>query len=205
MRTSSTRTTSTSTASTRTKAITATDVMSSRVATLSPNESIESAMRTFTEARIGGAPVLDAEGRIVGVLSVSDVARAERFDDEPTAGDGRAYDMVEPLDEDLDDELDPEEVYFLKEEYSIAPGVTVADRMTREAVCVAPETTLEQLSEVMVSQRIHRVLVTRGAELLGVVSSFDVVRAVAGRIGNQPRKAKRPARAGKPAMSQRRD
>jgi CBS domain-containing protein len=184
--------------------IAAEDVMSTRVATLSPNESIESAMRTFSEARISGAPVIDAEGRIVGVLSVSDVARSERFEyDEPSV-DGAVYDMADPLDEDLDDDRDPEEVFFLKEEYSIAPGVTVADRMTREAVCVAPETTLEQLSEVMVSQRIHRVLVTRGAELLGVVSSFDVVRAVAGRIGKQPRKAKRQAHPRKPAVSHRR-
>lgn len=180
--------------------IVAEDVMSPRVATLSPGETIDSAMRTFTEARISGAPVVDVEGRIVGVLSLSDIARSERLEDEGFEKDGRAYDLADPLDEELDEDFDPSEVFFLKEEYSIGGGVTVADRMTREVVCVGPDTTLEQLSEVMVSQRIHRVLVTRDSELLGVVSSFDVVRAVAGRLG---KKARRPKPAKRPGASHR--
>jgi CBS domain-containing protein len=184
-----------------TQKIVAEHVMSRRVATLSPAEPIESALRTFTEARISGAPVVDEEGRIVGILSLSDIARSERLDDDSFREQEPAYDLAGPLDEEGDEDFDPSEIFFLKEEYSAGGGITVADRMTREVVCVGPETSLEQLSEVMVSQRIHRVLVTRDSELLGVVSSFDVVRAVAGRLG---RKAKSSKPAKRPAGSHRR-
>jgi CBS domain-containing protein len=171
--------------------IVAADLMSPRVTALSPDDSIATALRTFSEARIGGAPVVDAEGRIVGVLTVSDVVRdqSERLDVVEIETEIGSLDMVEPFDDQLDEDLDPAEVFFLKEDYSTSGGVRVEDRMTREVVCVAPDATLPQLCEAMATQRIHRVMVTREGELLGVVSSFDVVRAVAGRV---PRKTVAP-------------
>lgn len=51
--------------------------------------------------------------------------------------------------------------------------MTVADVMTRELVTVTPETSVAEVAKTMHDQHIHRVLVVKGRELVGVITSFD--------------------------------
>jgi len=65
---------------------TAADIMSPLVVTLTPEEDIYSAMRTLLKKRLSGAPVIDREGTLVGMLSEKDCLRiltAEAFDGLP--------------------------------------------------------------------------------------------------------------------------
>ena len=65
---------------------TAADIMSPLVVTLTPEEDIYSAMRTLLKKRLSGAPVIDREGSLVGMLSEKDCLRiltAEAFDGLP--------------------------------------------------------------------------------------------------------------------------
>jgi CBS domain-containing protein len=159
------------------------DVMRAPVVTLSPDDSIQRALELFEESRIGGAPVLDAEERLVGVLTLSDVARTEHLRDDRIAVTRGDYEMAEPTGEERGDEIDPDEVFYLKEDYSseILARELVANWMTRDVLCVDPEATLRQVCDVMLGQRIHRIFVTdERNRLIGVVTSFDVVRAVSG-------------------------
>ena len=54
---------------------TAADVMTRSVVTLSPESDLYSAVETLLKHRISGAPVVDAEGRLVGILSEKDCLR----------------------------------------------------------------------------------------------------------------------------------
>ena len=51
----------------------------------------------------------------------------------------------------------------------------VEDVMVRDLICVGPDETLDKVAKTMLERRIHRVLVTEGEHLLGVVSSLDLV------------------------------
>lgn len=58
-------------------------------------------------------------------------------------------------------------------------GVTVWQLMTPDVIWVSSEDTLESVAGKMVEQRVHRVLVYDGEELVGIATSFDFVKAAA--------------------------
>jgi CBS domain-containing protein len=62
--------------------------------------------------------------------------------------------------------------------------------MTKEIVRVSPEATLREVSRTMLKQRVHRVLVVAQGNLVGVISTFDLVRVLAGEPA-QPTKTER--------------
>ena len=53
------------------------DVMSSMLFTCGPDDTVEAALRTMREHQIRRLPVLDANGRVIGIVALSDLARAE--------------------------------------------------------------------------------------------------------------------------------
>jgi CBS domain-containing protein len=59
-------------------------------------------------------------------------------------------------------------------------GKTVGDIMTRDVVTADQDDTLEALAQLMAGNRIKRLLIVRGDEVVGLVSRADLVRAIAG-------------------------
>ena len=157
------------------------DVMQKGVATLSPEDTIERALALFQDSRIGGAPVVDVGGRLGGVLTLSDVNDDEVREERDARRRG-TFDMSDPVGEELGDELDPGAVFTLKEDYSprVLGRALVGDRMTPEVISVTTRTTLADVCAAMVENRVHRVFVTEDERLVGVISTFDVARCVAG-------------------------
>lgn len=156
------------------------DLMTRDVATLSPEDTIQAALELFEEHGISGAPVVH-HGKLVGLLSLTDVSRTGHLDQDRVQTQ-RAFELG-PSDEETEDlELDPEEVFFSKRDYSagVLGHQLVQDWMNAEVVSVPPQATLQEVCRVMAERHIHRVLVTEGGRLAGVVSSSDVVRHVAG-------------------------
>jgi CBS domain-containing protein len=164
------------------------DLMRTDVATLEAEDTIESALELFEDSGISGAPVLQA-GRLVGMLTLADLGRTEHVKDAriETKGD---YEFGEPVGEELGDELDPAEVFYLKEGYSpeVVDRARVVDWMSPGVITVSADDSIEDVCDVMVKNRIHRVCVLEAAKLVGLITSFDVVRHVA-------RGTKRPAEA----------
>jgi CBS domain-containing protein len=172
------------------------DLMRGEVATLAPDDTIETALALFEESGISGAPVV-ASGRLVGVLSLSDVSRTEHLRGGRLKTQ-REYELSEPAGEERTDELDPDEVFYLKDDYSpeVLGRELVGDWMTNEVVSVSPEASLAEVCRVMVERKIHRVFVAERGRLQGVLSTFDVVRhlARAGKSAPPAARGPRPAR-----------
>jgi CBS domain-containing protein len=167
--------------------------MRREVATLSADDPIETALVLFEEARISGAPVL-ANGRLVGMLTLADVSQPEHLR-EGRIETRREYVFSEPSDQ-RTDELDPDEVFYLKEDYSpeVLGRERVTDWMTSGVVSVPPLASLEEVCRVMVERHVHRVCVADGEKLVGLITSFDVVRHVA---RGWPPPTRKPVRKGK--------
>ena len=147
---------------------TARDVMQTYVVKVSPDDPLSTVERLFFEEGIHGAPVVDEEGRVKGVITTTDLLRAvaEEHDVSPSQP---AY-----LREDLDVS------HFT---WGRAPGdykerlseLTVGDYMTDGAVTVRPDTAVTQIARTLRENQIHRVLVVEDGLLRGIVSSFDLV------------------------------
>ena len=161
-----------------TERIKARDLMSSDVVCLSPSDSIRDAVRLLEEYRISGAPVVDPVGKLVGVLSLRDIARAEHMSES-------WIDCAAPLPREASgassSEVDFDENYPILEDYDVhALGqATVSDWMTNKVVSVGPKTSLRLLCQVMARDAIHRLFVVEDGHLVGVISTLDVVRLLA--------------------------
>ena len=141
--------------------LTAADLMTTPVRTIPQGMSLREAAHLFLRDRISGAPVVDADGRCIGVLSSSDFVTWAGKD-----GNGKVIHFIAPWGEmiDIDDSPDNEIRHY----------------MTAQPVTVAPATPIGELAQKMVDAHIHRVLVVVDQNRpQGIVTSTDVLAAVA--------------------------
>lgn len=155
------------------------DIMQAHVVTLSPSTSIESAIETFEDLHISGAPVVDERGTIVGMLSAFDIAKTEHMQDDQIQV-GRVHYAEMEIDEE-EEPLSFDEVILTMNDFSprTTGRTTVAEWMTREIVSVGPDMGLRQICKLMVKEHVHRVPVVKNGKLVGIISTLDIVRCVA--------------------------
>jgi CBS domain-containing protein len=164
------------------------DIMREKVITVRGGSSVQDLVQLLDDEGISGVPVLDSSGRVIGVVSRTDVVRYAARD--PEMPQTEAFWETLAAGDD-----DPEEVYFLSPESAVMvlpsraldtlalENVTVDDIMTPVAFSVDPEMLLWELAEFLVKGRIHRALVVEDDRLVGIVTAFDILRVVAGDAG----------------------
>jgi len=140
--------------------LTAADLMSTPVRTISEEMTLREAAYLLTRESISGAPVVGAGGRCVGVLSSSDFVNWARTD-----GNGEAIHFVAPWGE----------MIAIDE----TPDNEIRRYMTAQVVTVVPTTPIGELAQKMVDAHIHRVLVADQDKPQGIVTSTDILAAVA--------------------------
>jgi CBS domain-containing protein len=144
------------------------DWMSTEVVSFRPDENVRDAMRRLVQTDVDGGPVVDAEGRVVGVLSTSDLIVKEAELHFPTVFNFLGVDVQWPSfkHRHLDDDI------------AKALGATVGEVMDGEPVVVAPTATLETAATLMHDEDVSRLPVVDGGRLVGLLSRNDVLRAV---------------------------
>lgn len=155
------------------KDVCARDVMVREVFTVSPDTVLLELERELAAHRITGAPVLD-HGRLVGIVSRADIDARLFREQSRSAATALFYQQSDLDDPGAQRPADPAAAALESLRH-----LHVRDVMTRELLAVAPEARLPEVARVMRDRRVHRVLVLEAGRLVGIVSSFDVVRAVA--------------------------
>jgi CBS domain-containing membrane protein len=140
-------------------ALTAADLMTSPVMTISQNTPLREAARLLRGSDVSGAPVVDDRGRCVSILSSTDFVT--------WAGkDGPTIRFIAPWGEMIDVEGEPDN--------------EIRHYMTPDVVTVEPGTPVGELARKMVDAHIHRVVVVVDeSRPCGIVSSTDVLAAIA--------------------------
>jgi CBS domain-containing protein len=140
------------------------DVMVSPVITVKPSSSVKEVAKIFLERRISAAPVVDDQGKLIGIISEGDLMhRAE-------AGTERHRSWWLRL-------LTAEET--LAAEYVKAHARKVADVMTRDVITTGPETPLHEIAVLLEKNSIKRVPIVQNGQLIGIVSGANLIQAVA--------------------------
>lgn len=134
------------------------DVMTSNVKTVKYTDSVRNFLDCLGEYEISGMPVVDDDGRILGVATMTDVGKGVQDPPLATEADRDFYEDNDIQGGSLD-------------------SAKVADIMTEHVVTVEPSTQLAELAKLMSESGIHRVFVVSGEEIVGVVTSLDMVRA----------------------------
>lgn len=143
------------------------DVMVRDVVCVRPDTSIESLRTVLLDRGISGAPVVDEDGGLVGVVSKTDLVRWDLDDDETAS---------EPP-EQIDVELGP----GFHAEY--IPGGVVAEIMTPLTLSLPSRATVLQASALMAYEGVHRIVVVDDGEVVGIVTATDVLGWLARHYG----------------------
>lgn len=139
------------------------DIMTPDVITVSPGTSVYEAARLLLGRRVSALPVLNADGRLAGVISESDLMRRGEMRSEKRSPWWRGL-----FTSDL-----REASAFLR-----SNGRLVADVMSRDVITATARMSLRELAELMERHVIKRLPVMDGHRLVGIVSRSDLLRAL---------------------------
>lgn len=140
------------------------DIMTSPVHTVVPRTTVQDVAKLFLEKRISGVPVVDEEGRLIGMVSEGDLLhRAE-------AGTGRRRSWWLTLIADKQ---------TLASEYIREHGQHVADIMSRRLITVGPDTPVREIARLLERNGVKRVPVVEDGKPIGIVSRANLIQAVA--------------------------
>ena len=138
------------------------DVMTSDVITASPEMSVHKAARLMSDHGISGLPVVDTEGRVVGIVTEGDLILGQAAPRE------RRWWQRFLADADA-----------LAREFQKAAGTTVSDVMTPAVVSVSPDLGIDTAARIMHDRGLRRVPVLRDDRLVGILARGDLVKALA--------------------------
>lgn len=144
------------------------DVMTRDPIVVTPDTPLKEAIQLIATNHISGLPVVNADGKLVGVISETDLMWQETGVNPP------AYIML------LDSVIYLENPATYERELHKALGQTVQDVMTKDVVTTAPDTPLREAARMMHSRKIHRLPVVDGSKhVIGILTRGDIVRFMA--------------------------
>jgi CBS domain-containing protein len=145
------------------------EVMQQHVVSVGVNTPLIDVYRLFVEEEISGAPVIDEEGTLVGVISSTDLLRA--VEEEHDSGGLAHHEYFRDL------------LPYSSPDWSSAPDDfqdrlgqdKVEDVMTREVLTIRPDASAAEAARLLRENGVHRLFVTDKEQLLGVLSAFDLL------------------------------
>lgn len=142
-------------------------VMTTDVVTFTADEPIRDATMRLIEHDIDGGPVVDAEQRVIGMLTTDDLLVQETRLHYPTVVSlFGAYLELPSAHRHFEDEL------------RRAVGATVGEVMQDEVVTCTEDDTLEQAATLMHEHKTSRLPVVRDGVLVGIIGRSDIIRAI---------------------------
>jgi len=143
------------------------DVMTHCVVSIGPEAPILDAIARMISHQVSGMPVIDTDGKLVGMVTEGDFLR--RTETGTEAPQRRWLELL----------LGPAS---RAEEYVRSHGRTVREVMSRKIVAASKETPLTELVELMEEHGIKRIPVTEEGRIVGIVSRADLMSALAERL-----------------------
>ena len=147
--------------------LTAKDIMSTEVITVSPDLPVKELADILFKNRISGAPVVDENGSLVSVVTESDLIDQTKKLHIPT--------MISILDS----------VLFLgspgkiKDDIKKMSGSVVRDIASAKLITVSENTPLDEIATIMAEKKVHTLPVMSAGRLVGVIGKADIIRTLA--------------------------
>lgn len=154
------------------------EVMNTNVISLQPEDKIQKAIQTFRDNKISGAPVVDGEGKVIGVISEADIIDLTSTISLP------------------DIELNPFNPFMfltirnywkkvrempdeIKQRYNTLLNGSVEDVMSREPVTISADASISKASRIMREKDFNRLpVVDREGKLMGIIARQDILDVV---------------------------
>ena len=125
------------------------ELMQRNVRTVRSEASVAEAIVSLADGHISGMPVVDGAGKVIGVLSTTDVLTAEAEAEDPVA------------------------------RQALLENTAVRDIMTPRPFTIGPGADVREAARQMLYGDVHRLFVAEGDQVVGIISTTDIVRAIA--------------------------
>ncbi|MDZ4170066.1 MAG: CBS domain-containing protein [Coriobacteriia bacterium] len=149
--------------------VTARDIMTPDPVTIAPEAGVTEAARLMTDRSVGALPVIDAAGRLIGLVTEGDLIMQDVKLEYPT--------YIQLLDGFI---MYPPAHARFEHELKKAVAATVKDVMSEDPITVTVDTSIEDVATLLADERVSRLPVLDGGRLVGIVSKRDIVKAIAG-------------------------
>lgn len=143
------------------------DIMTSEVITVDENRSVKDLAKILAEKKISGVPVLDDKGKVIGVVTESDlIDRAKKVHIPTVMRLFDAFVVLESLDR-------------MEKDFKKMAASTVKDICNKKVVTVQPDTPLDELATLMAEKQVHTLPVMENEKLVGIIGKSDIIRTLA--------------------------
>ncbi len=148
------------------------EIMTTDVITLTLETDIVRAVQILLENDINGAPVVDDQGRIKGILCQSDlVVQQKKL---PLPGIFTILDAYITL----------PTTRHIEKQISKITALKVSEAMTPDPVTISPDTDIESIAALMVDKKFHTLPVVEEEKVVGIVGKRDVLRTLFKKTGD---------------------
>ena len=139
-------------------------IMTRSVITITPDATILEAAKTMLRHHVSGLPVVDAAGKLVGIVSEGDFVRRSEIGTQRKHGRWLTFLLGAGT---------------AATDYVHEYGRKISDVMTSEPLTIAEDATLEEIVTLMETNGVKRLPVMNGDKLVGIVSRANLLQAVA--------------------------
>ena len=146
----------------------ASDIMTREVITVSLDTTVQQLAQLLSAHGISGAPVVDSDGKVLGIVTESDLIDQNKKVHIPT---------VVTI---LDSFFFLENPDKMEQEMRKMAGATVADIYSSPAVTVTAETPVDEIATIMSEKNVHTLPVVDNGQLHGIIGKKDIIKTIAG-------------------------
>lgn len=142
------------------------DIMTTEIITVKEETTVKELAELLSTHNIGGTPVVDDSGELLGVVTESDLIDQKKRVHIPT---------VVTI---LDSVIYLESPEKMEQEIKKMAGTTVKDIYSKKPLTVAEDTTVEEIATIMADQNVHTLPVIKDDKLIGVIGKKDIIRTL---------------------------
>ena len=147
------------------------DIMSVSTISVSKNNNVKVALDLLAEHNISGLPVVDDEGKVVGIISGSDILSYSHQKNVVPKTSSSFW--ISPYTE--SDDID-----IIRSGFEVLHRTAIEQVMTKKVFTVKEDAAISDVAKLMISKTINRVPVVDDAgKLLGIISRADLVKLMA--------------------------
>ncbi len=143
------------------------DIMTKTVLTVKEDMTVKEVAKFLVEYRISGAPVVDENNRLKGIVTEADLIIRDKKVHIPTV-----VQLLEGV-------IYLESPKRFEEEMGRILGQKVSEVMTKKVITITPDTYIEDIATLMSTERKYLLPVMEKNKIVGIVGKADVVRAIA--------------------------
>ncbi len=147
--------------------LTAKDIMTRNVVTVTPDTSIEDLAALLVKNQISGVPVVDESGNLYGIVTENDLISRNKRLHIPTVVSF------------LDAAIYLESSKKFEQEVKRLTASKAGDICNRKAVTITEDASLVDIATIMTEKNVHLLPVVKSGKITGIVGKRDLVKAVA--------------------------